>query len=157
MLVNEPNKAVREETARSVRQQQCGCHFNVAYTRFFCGHPSPSLPLVPLLNRIIMVCALFQNAHRVGQHPNQSCARRNCALSTSTTQLEDVEFSCTLGGIVKTADDCTTAATVLNSMVASFADGTFVDCEMTTPTTTLTSTGTTRLHLRPQRQRPQQR
>ena len=54
-------------------------------------------------------------------------------------------FRCELGGYVitsKTAAQCEAEIDVLNSAVDSYLDGTFAECEQTTPTTTLTTTTT---------------
>ena len=52
---------------------------------------------------------------------------------------DTINITCTFGGFLADNVDCDATTNVINDMINSFLDGSFEGCEMTTPTTTMTS------------------
>ena len=62
------------------------------------------------------------------------------------------QFSCSLGGYMVElggSNACDATVAVMNAAIDSYQDGTFEECEMTTPTSSQTTTGTSTLTTTP--------
>ena len=61
----------------------------------------------------------------------------------------DVKVTMQIGNVISVGSNCAAAVATVNSALSSFLDGTFGECELTTPTTTATtSLTTTPIHAR---------
>lgn len=66
------------------------------------------------------------------------------AMLKEYTRGTDYEITIQIGSIVSfSGKECATGVEQMNAALASFLDGTFADCEMTTPTSSVTTTETT--------------